>query len=158
MTAKGTAACGQAQDGPGQQRQVKLSLALATCVQMFSMCVVTGVSSMLALAPMLVSMYLMLEVGWRALVLLPVFELGGWLLLALWSIGGKWLLIERYQECAVPLWGTFYLRHYAAHLFVLVSGLLTASAPQHLQQQMHLTSHHTCSRVAHLQHTPASRT
>lgn len=124
-TAKDPAGCAQAHDDPGQQQQqphVKPSLALATCLQLFSVCVVTGVSAMLTLAPMLVSMYLMLEVGWRALVFLPAFELGGWLLLALWSIGGKWVLIGRYRECEVPLWGTYYLRHYMAHLFLLVSG------------------------------------
>lgn len=123
--AKGTAGRTQAHDDPGQQQQqqphVKPSLALATCLQLCGMCVVTGVSGMLTLAPMLVSMYLMLEVGWRALVLLPAFELGGWLLLALWSIGGKWALLGRCRECEVPLWGTYFLRHYMAHLFVLVS-------------------------------------
>lgn len=100
---------------------VKPSLVLATILQLFSMCVVSGVSSMLNLAPMLISMYILLAAGWRALVLLPAFELGSWLLLALWSVGGKWLLVGRYKQAEVPLWGSYYIRHWVAHLFVLVS-------------------------------------
>lgn len=103
-----------------QQQQVRPSMVLATIMQLFSMCTVTGVSAVLGLAPMLVSMYLMLAAGWRALVLLPVFELGGWLVVALWSVAGKWALIGRYKECEAPLWGDYHLRHWVAHLFVLV--------------------------------------
>lgn len=109
--------------GGKQQQQVKPSLALATLVQLCSMCLVTGVSLLLGLAPMLISMYLMLEVGWRSLVLLPGLELCSWLMLALWSIGGKWLMVGRYKECEVPLWGSYYLRHWVAQLFILVSAL-----------------------------------
>jgi hypothetical protein len=77
------------------QQQVTPSLALATFLQLLALCAATGVSGALALAPMLISMYLMLAAGWRMLVLLPVFELGGWLLVAMWSVGGKWLLVGR---------------------------------------------------------------
>lgn len=79
-----------------QAQQVKPSLALATFLQLVCMCTVTGVSGVLTLAPMLISMYLMLVAGWRTLVLLPIFELGGWLLVAVWAVGGKWLLVGRY--------------------------------------------------------------
>lgn len=101
--------------------QVKPSLVLATLLQLLCMSVVSGVYAVLTLAPSLISMYILLESGWRALVLLPVFELGAWLLLAMWSVCGKWLVIGRYKECEVPLWGQYYLRHWVAHLFVLVS-------------------------------------
>lgn len=106
---------------------VKPCLVLATVMQLFCMCVVLGVSSMLSLAPMLISMYILLAVGWRALVLLPAFELGSWLLLALWSVGGKWLLVGRYKQAEVPLWGSYYIRHWVAHLFVLVSACIAGT-------------------------------
>jgi hypothetical protein len=111
---------GQLQHTPA----VRPSLVLTTMMQLFSMCAVQGVSSMLNLAPMLISMYILLASGWRALALLPAFELGSWLLLALWSVGGKWLLVGRYKQGEVPLWGGYYIRHWVAHLFVLVSACL----------------------------------
>lgn len=59
--------------------------------------------------------------GLKAIPLLPLLNLLSLAAGLVVTVGGKWIFIGRYREGEHPIWGWYYIRHWFAHQFLLVS-------------------------------------
>lgn len=79
--------------------------------------------------------------GYRAFVLMPALTAAGLVVGVGLTILGKWLFIGRYKEGEHPIWGSYYIRHWLANQFVVVSllpiALLRLGTRTWLAEQQH---------------------
>lgn len=91
-----------------------------TAIQLGALCILNSVTALASFVPAAGVLLAAARLGWSALLLWPVLELGVWTAQAVWCITAKWVFVGRYRAGVSHLWGAAYLRHWLAHVILLV--------------------------------------